>query len=166
MYFCLLHVEQVGQLTIRNNTAAWLWGIGVGFWVVLILLTWVLLFQGPPENTNPVVIRIIFGVFWLFWIGATRYVFSKPMIHVTIEPERILILNRYPFKKQEFIYGPEDILSAEVIESKDSEGDVYFTTRIQFNDGRETELSEGYSRDICEQTLKSFRHELKMQRFR
>jgi hypothetical protein len=156
----------VGQLTIRNNTAAWLWGIGVGFWVVLILLTWVLLVQGPPEDTNPAVIRIIFGVFWLFGIGATRYVFSKPMIHVTIEPERILILNRYPFKKQEFIYGPKDISSAEVIESKDSEGDDYFTTRVQFKDGRETQLSEGHSREICEQTLKSFRHELKMQRFR
>jgi len=99
---------------------------------------------------------------WAFALGLLviaymigSHAFSKPCVRLTLEASGIRLRLRYPLTAQTLNYRLDQLQAARLVETKDSEGDPYFTFCITFADGRIIELAEG-SRDVSEPVLTEF----------
>ncbi|WP_345530892.1 hypothetical protein [Viridibacterium curvum] len=66
------------------------------------------------------------------------------------------IERRWLFRRGSQTLQRQDIASAELVETKDSEGAPYFSVRAAVTAGWSVEIAEGSDKAQCEQVLKDF----------
>jgi len=119
---------------------------------VLLAFTWLFLTQGPLEPVlNSALATGLLAIASI--IGS--YAFSKPGVNLSMKTDGIHLSLRYPLKTERLHYHYTQIKAMRLVESKDSEGDPHFTTRITMADDRDIDLAEG-SRDNCGAVLAQF----------
>lgn len=144
-------------VTFRNRMAAFLWGFTVVWLGMVATFTWLLFTDGAPEGTSPLLMRAVLGAFWLAGFGLVAWVSGKAITMVTVERDRsVSCTRRYPFRVERWSLPASDVSPAELVESKDSEGDPYFYARIYESNGRIVDLAEAHDRERCENACKRF----------
>lgn len=121
-------------------------------------MSYVLYRDGPPPKHSKEFMSMIISIFWIFGIILLAFISDKPCVVVKIFPNKTLFVNlRYPFKKIYREIEFEEIELAEVVETRDSDGDAYFSTRVLLYDKMTFNIAEGHDRARCEETCKRFK---------
>ncbi len=144
-----------------NRKAAFLWGFAAVWMTVLILMTYVLFRDGPPDGYAMPEASLVAGLFWIGGLGFVVYVASKPCISVTIDPAGAAVCWRYPHKVVRRTIPAAGIVPAQVVESRDDEGEPYFYARVGAAEAGIVDLHEGHSRSDCELVCARFNAALK-----
>jgi hypothetical protein len=143
-------------LIFRNYKAAFLWGFMAVFMTFVALMTLVLFRDLSASKSHGFWQAVIMGVFWIAGLGFSMFAAGRPCVTVVVQPGTVRIVHRYPFrcKQHDVSYG--ELTSAQVVESRDSEGDPYFYARTRLKDGSRVDLSESHSREKCETVCATF----------
>ena len=137
-------------MKFKHNLPFTIWILATLMIAVLLALAWLFLSQGPLAE--PVLnITIAIGLLTIATIAGSA-AYSKPCVALSLGNDELQLSLRYPLTTQRLNYHREQIKSVRLVESKDSEGDPHFVTKITFTDNREIDLAEG-SREICEPVL-------------
>ena len=143
--------------TFRNRSAAFLWGFAAVWLVMLLAMTYVVLRDGPPDGYPVATVVLVMAFFWVGGIGLGLFVSSKPCFYVTVESgTRVSATWRYPHKAVRKVVPAARVQPAEVVDSKDADGDPYFYARVNTIDGESIDIAEGHSRVACEQVCERF----------
>ncbi|HEY0561882.1 MAG TPA: hypothetical protein VGD04_01025 [Methylophilus sp.] len=95
--------------------------------------------------------------FWIAGMTAALYAWHIPVIRVSIlQNATVLVELIYPLRKVKHPFSVADILPATVIETKDSEGDVYFECQFRASNGFVAKLAESSSKEACERCCRQF----------
>jgi hypothetical protein len=140
----------------RNRTACALW-IFMAIWMTfLILMTYVLFRDGPPDGHSWLTMGGVLGFFWLAGLGASTYAARQRALRVDVDALGGLDITWYsPFGAERRRVEARQV-QATVVECRDSDGDPYYVCRVQLSDGTELDLSEGHDRPSIQRTADRF----------
>ncbi len=135
----------------HNRAAAFLWGFAVVFLGFAVALSWVLWRDGPPAGYAwPFTIGVGL-VGWLTGGGFAAYACGKPCVRVTVESGvRVTVVWRYPLKTVVREAACSTLAAAQVVETRDGDGDPYFMVRWAWPGGTDVVVVEGRDRQRCE----------------
>jgi hypothetical protein len=154
-------------MSFRNYIAAFGWGISVFFLLGCTAFTYILIRDGvshiqinPPENVDyypPWFMPVVLAVFWLGGYGLAVYVASKPCVRVTVLPDKsVTVSKRYPFKTEVHSVQAGKMNPAQLVETRDSESEPYFYSRITLPNDDTVDIAEGNQRELCEAACDQF----------
>ena len=130
-------------------------------WVsALGAMTYVALRDGAPAGSSGTTIAIVMGALWIFAIGLVAYMSTQSCLHVAVHEGRVTATWRYPHKVLRKELPVASVRLAEVVRSRDGEGDPYFHARITSGDGKPIDILEGHDRAACEQACHRFNRAL------
>jgi hypothetical protein len=138
------------MMVFRNYKAAFLWGFMAIFMSLVALMTWVLFRDLSKSQSHGVWQSVIMGVFWIAGLGFSAFAASQPCVKVVVAHGFVRIVHRYPFSRLEHELPYDRAKPAQIVESRDSEGDPYFSARAGMVDGLPIDLFESHSRGKCE----------------
>ncbi|MDD2723216.1 MAG: hypothetical protein PHH59_04225 [Methylovulum sp.] len=140
-------------MEFKHNLPIAIWVLAT-FMITVALAIASLSFGGDP-NIDPMFKAV--SALALLTLAAMigSYAYSKPCVSLWLEATGIRLVLRYPLKILRLDYRHDQVRDMRLVESKDSEGDPHFTTRITMADGRDIELAEG-SREKCGPVLAQF----------
>ena len=114
----------------------------------------------PPSNTNVYphwFVPLIMLAFWMAGITATVYAWHIPIIKVSVlQKAAVLVELIYPLRTVKHEFSVTEIQPATVIETKDSEGDVYFECEFRANNGFSAKMAESSNKEVCERCCRQF----------
>ena len=143
----------------KNRSSAFLWGFSVVWLTMLLAMTYVVYRDGPPNNYMPVLTWSVLGFFWLGGIALASFSASKPCFELTVEShQRVSATWRYPLRVVRRSFIKSQLRPAQVVESRDSEGDPYYIARVMTSDGTALDFKEGHMRSKCEDACSQFNH--------
>ena len=100
----------------------------------------------------------VLAMFWAAGFGAARYLMGIPCVEARVDASgSVHILRRYPFRKESQTIHAADLAGVELVETKDSEGDLYYSIRLATSDGMQIDVAQSPDRTICETALNSFK---------
>jgi hypothetical protein len=140
----------------RNRAAAFLWGFASVWCGMLGIMTYVLFRDGAPAGHSWLLVITIFVLFWACGVGLLVYAASHPCISVVVDGKRVSVTWRYPHRSETQSYPAAHLPKAQVTAEKDSEGDPYYFVRVTLSEGRNFELRQSHSRDVCQQVCSRF----------
>ena len=154
-------------MIIRNKVAIIGWVFTTAFLVFCALITYILIRDGssniqidPPSNTNVYphwFVPLIMLAFWIAGIAAAVYAWHIPIVRVSVlQKAAVLVELIYPLRTVKHVFSITEIQRATVIETKDSEGDVYFTCQFRANNGFLTTIAESSNQVVCERCCTQF----------
>jgi hypothetical protein len=143
-------------LIFRNYKAAFLWGFMAVFMAFVALMTWVLFRDLSASKSQGLWQAVIMSVFWIAGLGFSMFAAGRPCMTVVVQPRTIRIVHRYPFSRKQHDVSYGELTSAQVVESRDSEGDPYFYARTSLKDGSRIDLFESHRREKCETVCANF----------
>lgn len=144
-------------MTFRNNTAAFAWGMAAVFMLMLLVMSYVLVRDGPPQGYSMLASIGVAAFFWIGGLGLSAYAIGKHCSRVTVLPDAtVLVIRRYPFRAVIQKIARAELRRAKVLESKDDEGSPYFRAGVAVTDGTSFELAEGHDRGSCESACARF----------
>lgn len=155
------------RLKYRNNTAAFIWFF-VAIWNMgPVMLIYLSIRDGLPIAGEYGVLKSIAAIafFCAGVIGFFIYACRQCCVAVSIEKAgTVNVVWRYPFKVKRKSFAIANIQPAQVVKTKDSEGDPYYECQFAatYSDCmRETPsdiviFEESHSRKRCEQTCQEF----------
>jgi hypothetical protein len=138
-------------LTVHHRTPLVLWAFAAVWCGGVLLGTYVLWRDGPPDGATPLAAWAVLMLFWLTGIGLGTHAFSQPTVALRIEPDgRAEIVRRWPLARR-VARLPASALSLRLQEDVDSDGDPYFRLRLHAGLHLEAPVSvaEG-GREHCE----------------
>ena len=107
---------------------------------------------------RPWLMPTVLAMFWAAGFGAARYLMGIPCVEARVDASgSVHILRRYPFRKESQTIHAADLAGAELVETKDSEGDLYYFIRFTTADGMQIDVAQSPDRTICETALNSFK---------
>ncbi len=152
-----MNPSNVQPMTFRNNTPAFIWAFTAVFLLFLSAMTFLVLRDGAPSGYSLSFTVAVLLLFWTGGLGLLAYASAKPCSRVTLQPDgEVLFALRYPFRSVGRRVKAHDLTPARVVESQDDEGLPYFYARVVLKDGSAMDLSEGHSRERCEETCRRF----------
>lgn len=154
-------------MKLRNNLAAFGWGLSLFFLAMCSAFTYILFRDGsshipiyPPDYPDYYpnwFMPVVLAVFWAFGLGAASYLAKKPCIQVEVLSNKsVSIVERFPFRKVVQVFQSSELSTAQVIEEKDGDGDPYFTVAVTPMGGGSIVIAEGHDRQACEETTSRF----------
>ena len=144
-------------MTFRNNKAAFIWGFSAVFIVIVAVMTFLLLRDGPPGGMSPLLAASLMGIFWLGGTGLCGYAAGRGCSQVTVRQDAsIQILARYPLRRGTRTLEHSHCAAAQATESTDDEGTSYYYARVALADGTSINLYEGHDREACQSTCARF----------
>lgn len=146
------------KATIRNRSAAFLWGFTSVWMAMLIAMTWVLHRDGAPAGYSTSLVMAVLGAFWLAGAALVWFAISNPCLVISIDTQGVVHAAwRYPHRVVRRSFVSADLTPARVVDDKDSEGDPYFFARSETVDGRYSlNLAESHDRSHCERVCTTF----------
>lgn len=150
-------MKPASEEIFRNHVARYRWGFMGFFMIGLLAMSYVLFRDGPPPGYSYLGIWAIVALFWIGGLGASAFVASKACTTLTVAADgTIQCVHRYPFHRDVRIFAATDIRCAEVVKTRDNEGDPYFIARLELRDGSQIDIGEGHDRDTCESIRSRF----------
>ncbi len=154
-------------MKLRNNIAAFGWGISILFLVMCSAITYIIFRDGfsslqiyPPDTPRfyqSWTLPVVLAVFWTFGLGAACYFAKKPSVQVEVRPDKsVAIIRRFPFRKEVQVFQATELSAAEVVEKEDSDGDPYFTVAVTHAGASSIIIAEGHVRQACEKVASHF----------
>ena len=154
-------------MIIKNKSAIVGWVFTTAFLIFCALITYILIRDGssniqidPPSNTNLYphwFIPLIMLAFWIAGITAAVYAWHTPIIRVSVlQKAAVLVELIYPLHTVKHVFSVTQIQPATVIETKDSEGDVYFECEFRANNGFLAKMAESSNKEVCESCCRQF----------
>ena len=152
-------------MIIKNKTAIVGWVFTTAFLIFCALITYILIRDGssniqidPPSNTNVYphwFVPLIMLAFWIAGITAAVYAWHIPIVRVSVLQKAVVLVELiYPLRTVNHTFSVTEIQPATVIETKDSEGDVYFKCQFRANNGFLTTMVESSNKEVCERCCK------------
>jgi len=133
--------------TFRNRKAVFLWGFMACWMAMLLAFTWLFLRDGAPAGTSPLLMAGVLCLFWFAGISISAWVLGHPLVDVEVRSRgRVQIRKRYLLRVVERQLGQRDSAHAELVETRDSDGDPYFHARLVVGGERALDLWEGTDR--------------------
>ena len=147
----------MARATFRNRKAWALW-IFMGIWMsFLILVTYVVLRDGPPPGHSWQVMWAVLFLFWSVGLGATAWATTQRTVAVDVaDSGAVDVTWRWPFRAQRRRIEAVDVPPAEIAYGADSDGDPYFTGRVTLADGSTIDLAESHDEASIEQAVARF----------
>ena len=136
------------QREFRNDKAVFLWGFMLVWLAMLAIMTYVAARDGVPQTgrwTWP-----ILALFWLTGIAAARWAATFARVRVTLVAAGVIVCERFPFSTIEKRYRSRDLTAPRVEETKDSDGDPYYTCVLELPGGHAVTVAEGSHRPDVE----------------
>jgi len=154
-------------MIIKNKTAIVGWVFTAAFLIFCALITYILIRDGssniqidPPSNTNMYpywFVPLIMLAFWIAGITAAVYAWHIPIVRVSVlQKAAVLVELIYPLLRVKHAFSVTEIQPAAVIETKDSEGDVYFECEFRANNGFLAKMAESSNKEVCERCCRQF----------
>jgi hypothetical protein len=145
-------------MTTFRNRMPWAVWIFMAIWMTfLVLMTYVLFRDGPPDGYSWATMGTVLCVFWLVGIGASGWALSHRVLRVDVDALGGLEVTWYaPFRRTRRRVDARQVGPAVVVECRDSDGDPYYVCRVQLADGTALDLSEGHHRPSIEHTADRF----------
>lgn len=154
-------------MIIKNKIAIFGWIFTTAFLVFCALITYILIRDGasniqidPPTNTNVYphwFLPLIMLGFWIAGITVAMHMWHIPVIKVSVlQSARVLVEHIYPLRKVKHQFLFAEIQPAVVIETTDSEGDVYYKCEFKANSGFVTTLAESSDKEQCALCCRQF----------
>lgn len=154
-----------------NNVARWAWAFSALFLLMCAAFTYVLIRDGAagipidppriPDAYPPWVLPAVLLAFWAVGVGLAKHLTGIPCVEVQVDAlGSVRIRRRYPFRSETQTVLPEDLTAVEIVESKDSDGDPYFSVRLTTAGGRSVDMAESSDRRACESVLADVRRAL------
>lgn len=145
------------EFSIR--TPAVLWGFMAVFLGFVAAMSWITLKSGPPPGYSVPVIAGVLGFFWMGgWIGWC-HVAAHPCVRISLlNKGQLRLLLRYPFRRERHDFRAEDLLPAELVQTTDDEGDVYYqaTICLQGKEDFSFNLAESHQKETVEAACACF----------
>lgn len=139
-------------ILFQNRRAAFLWGFAALWLGLLAAMTWVTVRDGPPDGYSVHATLVVGAFFWLFGLGLLSFIAEKPCYRLSIRGDGQVELRwRYPFHARRKTLSLAQLMPAEVIDTRDSEGDPYFLARVRSHEGDVVHIAESAARQECEQ---------------
>lgn len=139
-------------ILFQNRRAVFLWGFAALWLGLLAAMTWVTVRDGPPDGYSVHATLVVGAFFWLFGLGLLVFIADKPCYRLSIRTDGRAELHwRYPFHVKRRTVAVEQLTPAEVVETRDDEGDPYFLARVRSLDGDIIRIAESAARQECEQ---------------
>ena len=135
----------------RNDKAVFLWGFMAVWLAMLVAMTYVAVRDGGIPGSRWGV--PVLALFWLFGIGAARWAATFSRVRVTLTADGVLVRERFPFHAIEKRYRSRDLAAPRIDESKDSDGDPYFSCVLALPGGRRVAVAESGHRPEVEAAL-------------
>lgn len=162
-------MERSGTVfTSTNRVALAGWSFISLFLLFCAAFTYVLIRDGSsgyrisPSSADvypPWVLPAVAALFWLVGLAVAERLFRTPCVTITVDDAgTTAVRKRYIFSTKVSILPPEAILSIELVEEKDSEGDPYFSVEVSTAEGEILTVAEGSDRPECETLLRRFSH--------
>lgn len=154
-------------MKLRNNTAAFGWGISLLFLAMCSAFTYILFRDGyssiqiyPTDNPDfypSWFMPAALAAFWACSFGAAYYFAKKPCIRVEVLPDKsVSMIKRFPLQKEVQVFQASELSAAQVVEEKDSDGDPYFMVTITHAGEKTIAIAEGHVRQVCEEVATRF----------
>lgn len=154
-------------MKLRNNTAAFGWAISLAFLAACLAFTWLLIRDGAsdipiyppdiPEVYPAWVMPAVLALFWMVGLTVTIHVAHVPCVLVEVMPDKsVRVVRRYLHRREVTVMSRGEFDNAQVIESKDSEGDPYFCVQLADASGALITITESSSRPYCEEICARF----------
>jgi hypothetical protein len=142
----------VQSISFQNRRAGFLWGFAALWLAMLLAMTGVLLRDGPPEGYSVHATLAIGALFWMAGLGLLSFIAGKPCCQLSLQADgQVRLRWRYPFHLVDKTLPAASLLPAEVVETRDSEGDPYFLARVRSREGDVMDIAESILREECEQ---------------
>jgi hypothetical protein len=159
-------------MIIKNRVAIFGWVFTAAFLIFCALITYILIRDGssniqidPPSNTDVYphwFLPLIMLGFWIAGITVAMHMWHIPIVRVSVmQNASVLVELIYPLRKVKHQFAFAEIQPAIVIETTDSEGDVYYKCELKTNNGFLTTLSESSDRAQCELCCRQFNAAIK-----
>lgn len=148
-------------ISFHNRKAGFLWGFAVIWLAMLLAMTWVTVRDGPPEGYSVHAMLVIGALFWMAGLALLGFIAGQPCSRLSLEPGGSVQLTwRYPFHVKRRTLSVHQLVPAEVVEIRDSEGDPYFLLRVQSLDGERMDIFESSDRKSAEDCREQFNEAL------
>ena len=137
---------------IAHNRTAWFgWAIMIGWMAMLGMVTWLVAREGSFGDMPPILGLGLLGLMWVFGVGFSRVIFSKPTVTLLQTKGRLVVRRRWLFGQDEDVFSSNDIPLMRVIETEDSEGDPYFKLLLILDRRDPVAIAESHDRVRVEQ---------------
>jgi len=132
-------------LTISNNKVIVAW-IFMAVWLSFLgCFTYLFVTAGAPPEAG-VSGWAILAMFWVFGLGATRWVLAQPRIRVTVTRRELVARQSWLWRARERRYRVGDLAAPDVVAGKDSDGDPYFKCELTLPGGDVLTVAEAHAR--------------------
>ncbi|MEO7728186.1 MAG: hypothetical protein ABIS45_13095, partial [Burkholderiales bacterium] len=98
----------------------------------------------------------ILGAFWIAGLGASAFAASRPCIRAVVNSGGARVLWIYPFSRTRRDLHRSELDIAQIVESRDGDGDPYFFARTHLRGGPDVNLFESQNRTACEAVCMNF----------
>ena len=134
----------------RNRAAGILWSF-FGFFVAgSVVVTYLVVRDGPPEGLSVAGAVCIVAVCWGCTVALAVLAAKQPFIHATIEPDgSVTLILRHGPKRQQKVFAATRVSPAELVVSQDSEGSPYFLARVSVAGQEPFNIAESHRRQVC-----------------
>ena len=155
-------------MKLSNKAARFGWWFSACFLLMCAVFTYILIRDGLSRTQTyspsafghalPWLMPTVLAMFWAAGFGAAWYLMCIPCVEARVDASgSVHILRRYPFRKESQTIHAADLAGAELVETKDSEGDLYYFIRFTTADGMQIDVAQSPDRTICETALNSFK---------
>ena len=139
-----------------NRGAILLWIVAPLVVLIMSLGTFQMATGKILSGQSPALIVAMLALLWLVALWLVRLAADAAITHVQVEHDRaVRVIRRYPHRTDRRTFRREQLRRAEVIEVRDSEGDVYFA-RVSAADGVTFDLVGTSTRRECEDACRRF----------
>lgn len=157
--------KQAPSIVFANYKPAFGWFLTSCCLLMAAVISFIFYKDGPPAGFSPLSFRIMLFLFWSFVVGGATYAFNIPCVIIFFTPEaRLRVVMQYPFSKQTNEVSPSSIKQVTIVETKDSDGDPYFLSRVNIDNGMRFDFYESHHRPDCEMQCEKMRALLKQTR--
>lgn len=154
-------------MKLSNKAARFGWWFSACFLLMCAMFTYILIRDGLShvqtdspsafDHALPWLMPTVLAVFWAAGLGAAWYLMGIPCIEARVDASGCVhILRRYPLRTESQIIHTADLAGAALVETKDSEGDLYYSIRLTTADGMQMDVAQSPDRAICEAALSRF----------
>ena len=126
----------------HNNSAAFGWVFMMVWMAMLAVFTWLPIDEGGSSQFRPETERIIIIVFWLSGIGASAFLFSAPLVRLSLADGHAVLRERWLWRSSEESFPTGALAPPVFAEVSGSEGDPYYLCTITTPSGRTIAISE------------------------
>ena len=154
-------------MKLSNKAARFGWWFSACFLLMCAVFTYILIRDGLSHvqtdspsafgHALPWLMPAVLAVFWAAGLGAAWYLMGIPCVEARVDASgSVHILRRYPFRTESQTIHAADLARAVLVETRDSEGDLYYAIRLTTADGMQMDVAQSPDRAMCEAALNRF----------